>query len=157
MEWKLTYSRRQKKKKKEKKEILNLFYQPPFEDLGLEAFCNGRPSCPQLALRDISKGVAKRHGLWELTHTHTPVRAQTFHSVLDTPLPRDTDASSLLQDWLSSWMRELQPASPNLLCVSLLLYCSQVCICLWCQEGGLCSGKHCPLTLSSSRVGHPVS
>lgn len=36
MEWKLTYFQETKKKKEEKKEILNLFYQPPFEDLELD-------------------------------------------------------------------------------------------------------------------------
>lgn len=85
MEWKLTYSRR-KKKKREKKEILNLFCQPPFEDLGLEAFCNGKPSCPQLVLRDIRKVLCSQEA-WTVGAdwcTHF-IRAQTFHSLLDTP------------------------------------------------------------------------
>lgn len=38
---------------------------------------------------------------------------------------------------------------------SLSPRCSKVCV-LWHQEGGLSSGKLCPMTLSSSRVGHPV-
>ena len=73
-------------KKKEKKEILNLFYQPPFEALGLEAFSNGRPSCPQLVLRDIRKVLCSQKA-WTMgadSYTHF-IRAQTFHSLLDTP------------------------------------------------------------------------
>lgn len=81
MEWKLTYSRRKKKgKERNPKSVLPA----PFEDLGLESLCNGKPSRPQLVLRDIRKVLCSQEA-WTVgadLYTHF-IRAQTFHSLLD--------------------------------------------------------------------------